>query len=192
MVSLRWIHRVAALYGGLCLLMTAATGVLYATLKAWGGYAHHDLGVFLAWHQLSLVGLKSVYPPLLLATVVAQTVTGAVMTARRCRHVGWEAVTKINSIRSFHASTVVSVVGGALVLLMAVSGGMYRIEKSWLARKNEAAWWMDYHTGRAFFPNVFWPWFPFFVGCIVLSLAASGMYIHPRIKRLVRSFSGAK
>ena len=98
----------------------------------------------------------------------------------------------MRSVRSFHASTVVSFAGGTLVLLMAVSGGMYRIDKSWLGRKDEAHWWMDLHVGRIFFPNTFWPWFPFVVGCIVLSVAASGMYIHPRIKRLVRSLCGGK
>ncbi len=112
----------------------------------------------------------------------------------------------LNSARGVHASSVL-VGGGALAAtLMAVSGAMYRISKTWLGRKEAAKWWMverrrrrvsrqlvlilpfpqDMHIGKLWGESgagqflglgFYWPWYPLAVGLLFLAAIVSGLYL---------------
>jgi hypothetical protein len=91
---------------------------------------------------------------------------------------------------------------------MAVSGSMYRIEKSWLGLGKTAHWWMDLvfanviricflniskqHVGKVFAENAplsyvafqYWPWYPIAVGTIVAVPLVTGLWLTNYKKRL--------
>jgi hypothetical protein len=201
MVTLRAIHGWLSFFVGGLFLLTAATGMLYAVLTM-TLLPHHYFKFLLRVHQMSIVGVSAYYVPLLALLLLSQVATGAVMLFRRLRAMRASGIA-LNNSRGLHASSVL-VGGGAIVAtLMAVSGAMYRINKTWLGRKAAASWWMvserekcdfsesvisfqDMHIGKMWADSppgqflgfdFYWPWYPLAVGLIVLGATISGLYL---------------
>ena len=172
------------------MLLTIVTGVLYACLSVF--LEHADIKFLLRIHQMSIIGIQRYYVPLLALYVLAMFVLGAILSIRRIQLVGFHVIPQVWTWRTIHSTSMVSkkrkkeeeekeetnitgtqIMGSFILLLMAVSGAMYRIEKSWLNLGSTAHWWMDLHIGKFFATNppfstigfqFYWPWYPLAIG----------------------------
>jgi hypothetical protein len=153
--TLRSLHGWAALWGSVLLTLTALTGVLYAVLRAWFGLDHEQIRFLLRIHQLSVIGIQRYYVPALFLFVLIQLISGLVMNLRKLRFGGFESLFQVSSIRSLHSSASL-LVGSVVLFVMALTGAMYRINKSWLDRKVEARWWIS-TLANLYFQTLFGP-----------------------------------
>lgn len=159
------------------------SGILYVALQELG-VSHGRAKILMQIHQMSLIGLKPVYVIALALAVVFQFATGLILTVRRLLRLGWVEGLKIDSVRSLH-STAGLLIGGVAATLMAVSGAMYRLNKTWLLQKEAANWWMKIHVGEWMISS-YWPWYPLLVGLLVISLPITGLYISSIVRKAVR------
>ncbi len=149
-LSFRAAHGWLSFFGALFFLLTIVTGMSYAALSAWTPLKHAQLKVLLQLHQMSLLGISAYYVPALAVLLLAQLLTGLVLLWRRLRSMKGSAMS-LNSARGTHASSTLIGGGAVAAALMAVSGAMYRINKTWLGRKEAASWWMVPQIRRFFF-----------------------------------------
>jgi hypothetical protein len=168
-------------------LLTACTGLLYWGLT-FGSFVAHD-SAWLKWtmklHQLSLwAPLKLSYAPIIGFGLVVQTLLGTVLLWRRVvRHGGLSGLWSATGVRRWHV--LVALASALAVALQALSGALYRFDKSVLGDPQSATFWISLHSG-AYFGVAVWP---ALVGCALLALLATGAMLSQWWRRLRGRFS---
>lgn len=183
-MSFRYVHKIVGLIGALLWVFTAITGMTFAVLvSSYVGYERKQVKIFLQLHQMSIIGVQRYYVLALGLLGIVQSVVGAVLVFRHYR------APSCSSVRLVHM--VLSWMGGPVMLLMSVSGFMFRLNKSWLFRATEGSWWMDIHSGKFLGTPFYWPWWPLFVGSMFLALVVTGLYLSPQLRALLRPLKRA-
>eukprot|EP01129_Flabellula_baltica_P001158 TRINITY_DN11067_c0_g1_i1.p1 TRINITY_DN11067_c0_g1~~TRINITY_DN11067_c0_g1_i1.p1 ORF type:complete len:194 (-),score=12.00 TRINITY_DN11067_c0_g1_i1:20-601(-) len=138
------------------------------------------IGIGVSWllkyHQMSAIGLKSVWAPLLGFITVCMVITGLIMS--RCALCGFRSWDS-NRKRHFNISLIV----GLPVALTGFSGGMYRLLRAWFgATKVDSEIWMDIHTMEIIGLDKVYPGV---VGCLFIYMIYTGFTMTSLGKRLL-------
>jgi len=170
-----WHTRLLLVFGGPWLL-TASTGTLFWLLT----YSEllpgdsHWLKWMMKLHQMSLWPLlKQWYAPIVGVACCVQAALGAVLLWRRVMRHGSLSGGLLSGagVRRWHV--VVAAMASVPVGLQALSGALFRFNKSVLGDAASAEFWMSLHSGE-WFGLAVWP---AFVGLALLALLATGALI---------------